>query len=398
MTQPARVLLLIDHLGTGGAQEFLYQLYRLVDPARVRFEVAAMRSGGIYAEQLAALGATVRVLAPSRGLGHVPGSVLRLGRLLRAQRYDCVHTLLQGSYVFGTPLARLTRTPTIHSLMSVRLQVQPWYFPLMGRWQRWVAAYLTYVPQELFDVGIVPAKVKAVEVTVDLAEMTALRHDPRATIPGIALDGAFPVVLSVGRLHPDKGHEHALRAWPQVLARWPSARLLIVGDGEDEARLKALAAQLDLGQSVVFTGYCTALKALFTRADLLLRTSINEGVNLTTIQALAASLPVIGFHNPAPKEVIIHGENGWLTPLGDHGALAAAIDRLSGDEALRARLGQQGRASVRSYYDMRRVVEFYQQVYDAIRRRAALQTLPDMHESMARFRAALAAGEPAPTE
>jgi hypothetical protein len=63
MTTPARVLVVIDHLGAGGAQEFICQLYQQLDPQRVTLDICAMRSGGVYQEQLAALGAEVRVLA-----------------------------------------------------------------------------------------------------------------------------------------------------------------------------------------------------------------------------------------------------------------------------------------------------------------------------------------------
>lgn len=395
MAEPIRALILIDHLGTGGAQEFVYQLACRLSPKRVQLSIAALLAGGIdpnkaddpaiYRERLTQLGIPVYTLAPSPRLSQIPLALFNLARLLRAQHFDVVTTMLQVSFVCGSPVAWLLRVPTIHSIMSVRAQTQRWYFPLMSWYQPLVSLYLTPIPKELTEAGIQAAKIKLVEVAVDLTEMLAVRHDSQRVIEPFDLTNAYPVALSVGRLHPDKGHEYAIRAWPYVLQQWPHARLLIVGDGSDEARLKALVEQLNLAPSIILTGYRSDLAKLFTRADIFLRTSVNEGVNLTTIQAMAAGLPTIGFKTPTPKEIIADNINGLLVELGDATSLGQAISRVNSEKELLYRLGQAARAQVGRYFDIQMIAHFYENAYSALREHRDLTSIPDMSSSIDLF-------------
>jgi glycosyltransferase involved in cell wall biosynthesis len=155
-----------------------------------------------------------------------------------------------------------------------------------------------------------------------------------------------------------------------------------VGDGDDKLRLQTLTEQLGLSDAVIFAGYRNDLVTLLTRADLLLHTSLNEGVNLTAIRAMAAGLPIVGFQNSAPKRIISQGVNGLLVPLCDELALAQAIQQLSCDRSMMKRLGEEGRMGVKNYYNMADVVTFYEILYETIYKKKSLDALPDMSASM----------------
>jgi glycosyltransferase involved in cell wall biosynthesis len=385
MSDPTQVLIVIDHLGAGGAQEFVCQLCEYAPPDRFQISVYALRSGGVYFERLAALGVAVKVLAPGRSLIYLPLITARLLLALRSGHYHLVHTILQGAFAIATPLSHLARIPTLHSIMATRRQLQGWYFPLLTRLQRWVSLYATPIPSELISSGIDRDKIKLVEVTANIVPLLSVRHDSDLLLAPYDLADTYPVVMSIGRLHPDKGHEFAVRGWPAVAAHWPKARLLIVGTGEDELRLKRIANEIGVSNSVIFAGYRSDLTDLLTRADIILRTSINEGVNLTTIQAMAAGVPVIGFAAPVPKELITHRVNGLLASWCDPAALAAAIDELSGDDVLRQNLRAAGRNAVRDYYDIHKVIAFYEAAYTAIRESRSVAALADMSDSMRNF-------------
>jgi len=136
-----------------------------------------------------------------------------------------------------------------------------------------------------------------------------------------------------------------------------------------------------LAESVLFTGYRGDLATLFKRAEVLIRASINEGVNITTIQAMAAGLPVIGFKTECPKDFVIHGISGWLVGLRDESALSQAIIELSADRRLLWKLGQRARIGVKNYYDKTQIVAFYETLYGAAKKRH-FDTLSDMREVM----------------
>jgi glycosyltransferase involved in cell wall biosynthesis len=384
MSDTVNVLIVIDHLSTGGAQEFIYQICSRVAPGNVRLSICAFRTGA-YQQKIQALGLPVYILAPKSDPLSYFLALVKLWALLASHRYHVVNTLLQGSFAIATPLARLCRVPTVHSIMAVRSQLQRWYFFLLVWYQRWVKLYLTPIPDELTMAGVSDHKIKLVEVTVDLTSMLNIRHDAQSVLEGLELTNAYPVALSIGRLHPDKGHEYAIRAWPHVLAAWPKARLLIVGDGHDEARLKALVEHLELEGSVLFTGYRSDIESLFSRADIFLRTSINEGVNLTVIQAMAAALPIVGFNNGAPKEIINNNINGLLVDLYDELALSVAILQICTSKGLVEHITRNGRDMVKKYYNIDSVVRFYKKLYEGIAENSPLNLLEDMSVSMLQF-------------
>ena len=381
---PIRVLYLIDTLGAGGAQMYLLDLASRLNPAQFAVEVAALAGDGPHRQALQARGITVHPLSTAPySNAHLPAYVARLFHLLRRRPFDVVHIFLQASFAIGTPLAWLLRIPVVHYIVARRAQVPRWYYPLLGWYQHAVQAYLVGVDlDQLLAVGVREEKIKLVETTVDLTALLALQHQSEAVVEPFDLAGAFPVVVSVGRLHPDKGHAYAIRAWPHVLQEWPQARLLIVGDGADEGRLRALVAAEGLTESVLFAGYRTDLAAIFARADLYVRPSLKEGNNLATTQAMAAGLPIVGFQTEAVKDFVVHNHSGWLVPVGDILALAHAINHLSRNPALRQRLVQRARIGIQQYHDLERTVSFYEQLYIALASRQPLHHVPDMREYM----------------
>ncbi len=363
MNHPIPVLIVIDHLHTGGAQEFLTHLCQKLPKQFVRPTVCALRGGGIYAEHIDRLGIPLITLAPS---GHPAWRVfaaLRLHALLRSERYHVIHTFLEGSFGVGTPFGWATGLPTIHTIVATRQQWPVWYRYLLQMYQPFVNTYCTFSPSDLTACGITPKKIKAVDVRVDMSAFLDLHRDNTLAIKGLPLLEHHLVVLSVGRLHPDKGHEYAIKAWPEVVQKVPQARLVIVGDGDDEPRLRRMANETGGQDTILFTGFRKDLEVLYSRAAIFLRTSINEGINLSTTYALAAALPAIGFLTQTSKEIIVQGENGFLVPLRDHHALAEAIIRLAQDKALRDQMGEAGRLAIRLHYGLQPIIDFYTNLY-----------------------------------
>lgn len=385
MPRNPRVVILIDTLVGGGAQEYIAQLGRRLVPRGVRITVVALHAGGAYQTIFKDGGLLVVTLSPRRSMLCVPAVFLRLCTILRHERPDVVHAFLPAAFLLGTLAARLARVPFVHTIVATRAQSASWYLRALVLLQRWVALYLTFSPWELQGTGIAPRKVKAVEIVGDLAPMFALRRNPALPLPPFDLAGAYPVALSIGRLHIDKGHQYAIQAWRDVLQEWPQARLLLVGEGPEERRLRSLVRAYGVAHAVLFAGYRWDLDQLFRRADLVLRVSVNEGVNLTVIHALAAGLPVVGFRVNVGKEILRGGVNGLLVPPGDVRELGSAIRRLCADRAQMESLGRAGREGIRRYFDLEAIVSFHQRLYTAAERRMDLESVRDMSETMQLF-------------
>lgn len=162
---------------------------------------------------------------------------------------------------------------------------------------------------------------------------------PDAAVPRFA----EPTLLYLGRLQKYKRVDLIIDAFFRVRAKFPNARLIIAGKGQARAALEAQISRLGLEQAVDMPGFVTdeQKRDLFRRAWVHLLTSPKEGWGITNIEAAACGTPTIASHSPGLKDSVVHERTGFLVPHGDVAALAARIEQLLGDAALRARMGEQ---------------------------------------------------------
>jgi phosphatidylinositol alpha-1,6-mannosyltransferase len=156
--------------------------------------------------------------------------------------------------------------------------------------------------------------------------------------------------LIVGRLSSReryKGHDALIDIWPAVRAVVNDAQLVVVGDGDDRARLEAAATERELGDAITFLGRVddVALAALYDRAAFFVMPSPREGFGLVYLEAMRVGKPCIAVHGSA-DEIIRHEIDGLVVEPGSADALAAAIVRLFSDADERARMGVAARARV----------------------------------------------------
>ena len=377
--QNISILMFIDHLGGGGAQEYVYQLCRSIDQSQFDIQVCALHTGGVNTDKFKKLGIPITILVKDKRWFRFPLIVWRIYKILRTGSYDLVHTYLQGSFILCVPIARLLGVPIIHSVLANRYQVQNWYLRSLKWYKHWVYLYLSYYDLQFIDASKeFSEKVKISEVVIDISEMLSVQHDSDQAIPPYELSGKYPIAVSVGRLHPDKGHEYGILAWSLIVREFPDAMLLILGGGEDEERLVNLTKRLNITNSIVFAGFREDLSRVYRRVDFFLRTSINEGTNFATVFALAAGLPVIGFNNPGPMEIIEHMKTGMLVPTSDSEAIARVVLKLSRDMDLRNSLVDRARKQMRKRYDLARVIRYHEDTYRLIADNTPSEIIPGM--------------------
>jgi glycosyltransferase involved in cell wall biosynthesis len=144
------------------------------------------------------------------------------------------------------------------------------------------------------------------------------------------------LALALGRLHRNKAFDVLIGA----IAAIPDLHLWIAGEGPERAALEAQAAPL--GDRVRFLGWRDDTGALLATADLLVCPSRHEPLGNVVIEGWAARRPVVAAASVGPAALIKDGENGILVPVDDAPALAAALERVAGDEALGDRLAASG--------------------------------------------------------
>jgi glycosyltransferase involved in cell wall biosynthesis len=187
-----------------------------------------------------------------------------------------------------------------------------------------------------------------------------------------------PTVLTVGRIAATeryKGHDAILDVWPAVLRRVPDAEYLIVGNGDDRARLESRAREMGITNSVRFAGSVSpaeldvcydrcSIFAMPARTELDARASRGEGFGIVFLEAMAHGKPVVGPRVGAPAEFIRSGEHGLLVDPSNPEEVAGALIELLEDPARARRMGDAGKKWVASEFTFDR---FCERLRDALR-------------------------------
>jgi glycosyltransferase involved in cell wall biosynthesis len=230
--------------------------------------------------------------------------------------------------------------------------------------------------------GLEPGRVRVINNPIDIERIRRQAAEPLAAEP------ERPFIVSVGRLQYQKGHDILLRAFAASAFR-DSHDVVLVGRGSEERRLRALAEELGLEARVRFESFADNPWNWVARAELFVLPSRWEGFPNALGEALACDTAVLAADcRFGPGELIEHEVSGWLIPPEDPEALTAALDRLLGDPALRARLAAGGRERVEAFR-LDRIIPQYVRLFEE---QAALGALRRSGEA----RNGTALGQPLP--
>jgi phosphatidylinositol alpha-1,6-mannosyltransferase len=194
--------------------------------------------------------------------------------------------------------------------------------------------------------------------------------------PAGQFDGTIaggPVLMAAGALKPRKGYHTMLEALPRVRERYPEVHYYLVGDDQDRkyvAGLRETIDRLDLSRNATITGIIddAYLDALYRRADAYVAPAENsggafEGFGLTYLEANAYGKPVVGTLDCGAEDAIDDGDNGYLVPQRDPGAVAEAVLRLLDDPESARAMGERGRARA-DRRNWSHVVDEYLTIYE----------------------------------
>lgn len=159
-------------------------------------------------------------------------------------------------------------------------------------------------------------------------------------------------IVAVGRLDQSKDHCNLLRAWARLKEEFPDWKVHIYGDGPLWQQLRALHAELKLGDSVVLKGVTKDIDGAYRAAEIFCAPSLHEGSGLATMEAMAFGLPAVAFDNcDGTNEIITDGVDGLLVTFsGDRPSnLANALRRLVSNKQERQRLGRAARNSAERF-------------------------------------------------
>ena len=385
-----KVLHVITRLIVGGAQE--NTLYTAIGQSRTPgLDVTLLAGidngpeGNLHEEAHAAglrlelMPELVRPIAPATDLV----ALAKLVALIRRGRYDVVHTHSSKAGILGRIAARAAGTPmivhTLHSLVfgehATRLQnalyirLKKLCAPLTDRF----ISVCDATKNGALAAGIGRPEQHCtiysgfhIEPFLEIREKLDVDDAKRS----IGLDPGHLVVGKVARMFHQKGHDHFLAAARIIARAEPRARFVLVGDGVLRADLERAAAQAGIRERFVFTGLVPPAEVprLMQAMDVVVHTSVREGLARVIPQASAVGKPVVGFALDGTPEAIADGVSGFLARPYDAEAVATKVLTILDDSPRRRAMGEAGRAFAAANFPVEVMVERVNTVYQELAR------------------------------
>lgn len=307
----------------------------------------------------------------------------QIKQVLREFRPDVVHTHSAKGGILGRAAAAALGVPAIvhtvhgapfHPYQSAAAR------EFARRCERWAARRchaLVSVSDAMTELmvsdGVAPQeKFTTIYSGLDVEPFLAAESLRAATRAELGYGPEHFVIGKIARLFELKGHEDLVRAAPAIVAAHPNAQFMLVGDGARRGRIESQVAAAGLADRFKFVGLVPPerIPALIAAMDVVVHLSLREGLARALVQALLVGRPVVSYDIDGAREVVIPGETGFLAPPKSVDEVAAAVNRLAAEPALRARIGGAGRQFA-DRFRAERMVDMLHRLYERL-----LQTSP----------------------
>jgi glycosyltransferase involved in cell wall biosynthesis len=380
MARTIRVCHVITLLELGGAQEnTLYTVSHLREPF---LPTLVCGPGGILDNDARRLGVPLRFV-PSLGRRARPArdlaALLALVRIFRRERPDIVHTHSSKAGILGRLAARLASVPrivhTIHGygFNATRTWPARQAFLALERLAARVTDRFIAVSRANLAEGVAlglftPDRVSLIRSGVALGDFedASRRTGPGARREGLrqelGLPPGAPLVGMVACLKPQKSPLTFIEVAARVLRDVPGATFLVAGDGELRAAVERRAAELGLDGRLRLLGWRRDVPRVMAALDVLLHTSLWEGLPRVLPEAIASGVPIVATSVDGTSDILQDGRTGLVRPPGDVEGLAADVKRLLLDRTFARGLAERAR-SVLGEFDIDAMVRAQESLY-----------------------------------
>lgn len=360
MSEPITIIELRDTYEVGGPGKTIIETFRALDPDRFRCHLAVFLASGEtgqtpFVRAAQACGMPVHFI---RGVNRYdPRLVLELASLSRRLRADIVHAHEVKSDAIAYLASRARRVSivtTLHgwignswkqrALIALDRRLVPRFdavIAVSGRIRDEAAA--AGVPSDRLHLLHNAIVVERYHRTGDTGFLRQL----------IGRDLPSPIVVSIGRLSPEKGHADLIDALGIAAARGRCLSTVLVGDGPERSRLLEKIKSLNLEGSVHLVGHVESPERVLQEVDLMVLPSHTEGLPNAALEALVMEVPVLATNVGGTPEVVRDGDTGGLVEPRTPAALAAALIDFAIDPSKWKLMAVRGRRLVESQFDFR---------------------------------------------
>ncbi len=365
--RPLRTMFVITSMPVGGAETLLVNLLRKFRSTHVIPAIACLKEKGPLGTEIAReFSVTEHWLQSKYDVRVLP----RLANHLRKEKIDAVISVGAGDKMFWGRLAgKLAGVPVICSALH-----STGWPDGVGRMNRWLTpitdAFIAVAKphgQFLTDFEKFPAsKVVVIPNGVDTQRF---KPDPKAGAIvrfelGLAPD--TPLIGIVAALRPEKNHSLFLDAASKVIAKFPKAHFVIIGDGPERTKIENQIAALNLASNVSLLGTRSDTPKLLAALNVFALTSHNEASPVSILEALSCEVPVVSTRVGSVAESVHDQWNGFTVEPGDVDALCDRIKFLLWNKATAEMMGSNGRGHVQSHGSLETMVQMYEQLIHSI--------------------------------
>ncbi len=372
MNERITVLFPVTDLATDGAQRQLLELVKGLDKNRFRPVVLTLHPGGPLERDFKEVPDT-EVISLDRKGKYDPICLFKVLAILRRKKVDVVQPFLTPATLFGLLPALLCRTPVKivteragpgnrNAGLGYRLYLKVEDF--LSRFADCAVPNSQAGREYLIHRGIKPSRIKVIYNGLNLDRLTTDEEGVEQVRQRLDLPPDGKVVGMMARLFPVKNHAIFLQAAALINQVIPDTRFALLGDGPLRSHLEDMSRELGLASRVTFFGEQRDVVSYLSAFDIAALTSETEGCSNALLEAMALGKPVVATNVGGNRELVRHGETGFLVPRGNPEALAEAIIALLQDPEAALAMGQRAKERVVTQFGLERMVHEYQSLYE----------------------------------
>jgi len=306
--------------------------------------------------------------------------LIKIIEVLRKVKPDVIHCHVHFILLMSALLYRMlfnhrgvvtftfhTQPPQILALKNVKTRRKPWWRRKIISWELEKCNIITCVSvalaENLLSIGlpikdfvITPPGIRKKDVVPGQA--TQFRR-------AYGLKDAFPIICTIGVFTWDwkvKGIEILIEAFAKIVATYPDAKLLIVGDGQYRSHLESLTEQMGMQNSAIFTGNVENPFIALSTSDIYCHLASNEAVGISVLEAMISGKPVVGANAGGIPEIVTSGQDGILVEPNVEN-VTEALFSLIRDPDMRKSLGTNGKISVATKFSWSKTAEHFMELY-----------------------------------
>jgi len=359
-----KILHLTYHMGIGGTEQVIYQLVNHADESLFENSIVCLEGEiGPIGQQLQETGTRFHIL--NREPGFDINLIKSVRKIISSENIDVVHCHQYTPYVYGVLASLLTKSKIVFTEHGR-------FHPDRYSWKRrMINPVLGLATSSITAISEATKEALANFEWFNRSSITVIYNGIKATEPPtkyrnqneLGLTTQNIVFGTITRFDTIKNLPMMINAFAQVYKYNSSARLLLVGDGDERPAMENLVSELSLDDAVIFTGFQTDTKKYMSLIDVYVLSSFSEGTSMTLLEAMSFSTCCIVTAVGGNVEIIKDRQNGYVVESDNTQQLADAMQSLTFDEAARHRLGAEAKKTFDQQFDLEQMVQKYKELY-----------------------------------